>query len=208
MEEVQYRQFSEPTVKSNSIKIYLHQILTIAIFNYSPCKELIETYDEKRKPKIEIWEGNSQKWETLSVDPYHIVSKFYLTLYTLKFNLLTNLFMQQLTVWNSDQLKAGHGPPFQPLFGNIDYQLKRRALWPSLEIHVVYALFYILCTNKNGYLEFKKYLLVKDKNVFDPHFIAQYLLAPVNTIVKTWLLPWMMEPWEDLKSDPKTKNQY
>ena len=52
------------------------------------------------------------------------------------------------------------------------------------------------------------YLSAKDKDVFDPHFIAQYLLAPVNTIVKTWLLPWMMEPYENLKLDPKTKNQY
>src|SRR5688500_3840694 len=131
-----------------------------------------------------------------------------MTLLMLKLNLLTNLFMQQLTVQNSDQSKAGHGPPFRPLFGNIDYQLKRRAIWPNLEVHVVYALFYILCTNKNGYLEFRKYLSAKDKNVFDPYFIAQYLLAPVNTIVKTWLLPWMMKPWAYLLTENKTKNQH
>ena len=42
VEEVPYRQFSDLSVKSNSIKIYLHQILTNAIFNYSPCKDLID----------------------------------------------------------------------------------------------------------------------------------------------------------------------
>ena len=116
--------------------------------------------------------------------------------------------MQQLTVRKSDQSKAGHGPIFQPLFVNIDYQLKRKDLWASLEVHAVYALFYILCTNKNGYLEFRKYLCTKDKDVFDPLFIAQYLLVPVNTIVNNYLLPWMMGLWENLFKVKKNNNKY
>jgi hypothetical protein len=79
-EEASYREMSDPYVKSNCIKKSLHEILTNAIFNYSPCKELIEAYDEKRKPKIENWEKNTQKWETLHADPYHIVSISYLKL--------------------------------------------------------------------------------------------------------------------------------
>ena len=74
-ESVNYRGMSRVYLTSNQIKKDLHEILTKAIFNYSPCKELIDTYEEKRKPKIENWKGKSEKWETLSADPYHIVSK-------------------------------------------------------------------------------------------------------------------------------------
>ena len=35
------------------------------------------------------------------------------------------------------------------------------------------------------------YFLSKDTRVTHPLFIAQYLLVPVNTIVKQCLLPWM-----------------
>ena len=123
----------------------------------------------------------------------------------LKFNHLTNLFIQELTTKKSDQSKAGKGAPFRPLFGNIDYQLKRHKLWNSLEVHVIYALFYLLCSNKKGYLELKMYLMAEDKDVFDPYFIAQYLLVPVNTIVNNYFLPWMMRPWEVLFKVEKPK---
>src|SRR5207253_1074627 len=89
----------------------------------------------------------------------------------------------------------------------IDYQLKRKE-WLNLEVHVIYAIFYLLCTNKEGFLELKKYLVTEDKDLVDPYFIAQYLLVPVNTIVNNYLLPWMMKPWENLNLVEKTKNEY
>ena len=75
MEEAYYREMSSKDLRSNIIKKYLHQILTNAIFNYSPCKELIENYDVKKKPKLAEWKKDTQKWENLSGNPYHIVSK-------------------------------------------------------------------------------------------------------------------------------------
>ena len=52
-----------------------------------------------------------------------------------------------------------------------------------------------MCTNQNGILLFKEYLSCNDQDIFDPIFIAQYLLVPVNTIVKTCLHPWMMKAY-------------
>ena len=83
--------------------------------------------------------------------------------------------------------------PYRPLFGDFDRNLKRRNLWNSVEVHVIYALVFTLCMSRDGVKELKKYFSAEDQDVFDPFFIAQYLLAPVNTIVKNSLLPWMME---------------
>ena len=43
----------------------------------------------------------------------------------------------------------------------------------------------------------KLYHSANDLNICDPLFIAQYLLVPVNTIVKNSLLPWMMKDYDD-----------
>ena len=40
-EELSYKQLSARGVRSNIIKKYLHEILTNAIFNYHPCKDLL-----------------------------------------------------------------------------------------------------------------------------------------------------------------------
>ena len=45
------------------------------------------------------------------------------------------------------------------------------------------------------------YFSHENTQAYDPWFIAQYLFGPVNTIVKNYLLPWMMEPYNDLKLD-------
>src|SRR5687767_12193258 len=44
-----------------------------------------------------------------------------------------------------------------------------------------------------GVIKLETYFSAEDQKVFEPLFIAQYLFAPVNTIVKNSLLPWMME---------------
>src|SRR5207253_1223255 len=41
----------------------------------------------------------------------------------------------------------------------------------------------------------KEYLSSNGQDIFDPIFIAQYLLSPVNTNVKTSLHPWMMKAY-------------
>ena len=123
--------------------------------------------------------------------------------FTLKFYHCINLSVQVLFTE-----KIGQAAPFRPLFGNLSNNLKRKNLWPSLEVHVIYALCYLLCVNLRGCLELKKYLFATDPQVFDPNFIAQYLLVPVNTIVKTCLLPWMMKSYYELSLCSKTSDKY
>ena len=66
---------SKPKVRSNVIKKYLHQILTNAIFAYTPCKELLNIFDtQEEKPKKEKWAGGSNMFLSLSADPFHQVS--------------------------------------------------------------------------------------------------------------------------------------
>ena len=79
------------------------------------------------------------------------------------------------------------------MFGKLDENLKRKSIWPSVEVHAIYALFYILCMSREGIKELRNYLGANDTSIFDPIFIAQYLFCPVNTIVKDGLTSWMMK---------------
>ena len=74
-EDMIYRNFNKDYVKSNKIKKHLNEILTHAIFEYRPCKDLLQMY-KKKKPTAQEWITNTENtyWLTLSVDPYHIVS--------------------------------------------------------------------------------------------------------------------------------------
>jgi hypothetical protein len=54
-EEVVYRDITKTVVRSNLIKKYLHEVLTKAIFNYGPCKDLLDVY-RKKKPTTKDWE--------------------------------------------------------------------------------------------------------------------------------------------------------
>ena len=58
-----------------------------------------------------------------------------------------------------------------------------------------------MCTNRKGLRLLKTYLAGKNQQVFDPYFIAQYLLVPVNTIVTRTLLPWMLKEYQGHKGN-------
>src|SRR5687767_3986393 len=75
----------------------------------------------------------------------------------------------------------------------IIIKASREKLWKRVEAHVIYALVYTMCMSLKGVEQLKKYFSAKDQQVFEPLFIAQYLLTPVNTIVKNSLGPWMMK---------------
>ena len=49
--------------------------------------------------------------------------------------------------------------------------------------------------SREGIKELREYLGANDTSVFEPLFIAQYLLCPVNTIVQDGLLDWMMKKY-------------
>jgi len=71
-EEVYHRDISNPSVKSNQIKKYLHQILTNAIFEYYPCKDLLLV--SKQKPNKDEWSTDKPFWLSLNANPYPQVS--------------------------------------------------------------------------------------------------------------------------------------
>ena len=47
--------------------------------------------------------------------------------------------------------------------------------------------------SREGIIELRNYLGANDSSVFEPLFIAQYLLCPVNTIVYDGFVNWMMK---------------
>jgi len=85
-EDVIYKEIGEKKVRSNIIKMYLHAILTNAIFHYAPCKDLLDVFDENQKPKSDVWATNENKWLHLSAEPFQIVSAISLELFNIAFH--------------------------------------------------------------------------------------------------------------------------
>ena len=71
LEDVYHRNISHESVPSNQIKKYLHEILTNAIFEYNPCKELILS---SKKTSREQWSGDDVFWLSLKANPFPNVS--------------------------------------------------------------------------------------------------------------------------------------
>ena len=80
LEDFTNRHLGNPNVRSNQIKKQLHQILTNAIFNYCPCKDLLDL-SKTKKPSPETWITGANKWLSLASEPLQHVSKhcFFLT---------------------------------------------------------------------------------------------------------------------------------
>ena len=94
---------------------------------------------------------------------------------------------------------------YNPLFTGLHKNLKRRDIWNCAEVHSIYAWFYFLGMSKEGIRKMRFYLSAEDPKTFEPLFIAQYLIVPVNTIVKKYLHPWMMKAHGPKTSDPNTR---
>ena len=72
-EDVYHRNISHDSVRSNHIKQCLHDILTNAIFEYNPCKQLM-LINNKKLPKREDWNENTNMMVSLKADPFSRVS--------------------------------------------------------------------------------------------------------------------------------------
>ena len=73
LEDVYHWDISKDIIRSNKIKKYLHEILTNAIFESYPCKELL-LHVKKKPPNWEEWSGSQVYWESLNANPFHKVS--------------------------------------------------------------------------------------------------------------------------------------
>ena len=170
---------SDKKLKSNVVEKYLHQILTKAIFHYSLYKDLLNIYDDPTfKPKKEIWAKGSNKFLSLSADPFSLVSKYFSNSHNYEVQLTHKCFLCRNYPPRKEKTL-----PFCPSFPKLISNLKRKQLWKSVEVHAIYAFLYILCTNKVGLQHVQIYFSSTDNQIHDPIFIAQYLLAPMNTIV-------------------------
>lgn len=98
-------------------------------------------------------------------------------------------------------------------YEDLTKNLQRRDVWNCVEVHVIYALIHNLGMSQEGVKELKKFVTAEDLKVFDPLFLAQYVMCPVNTIVNKSLVPWLkhqneMElPKKHKKSTPEKKVQ-
>jgi len=73
LEDVYHRDVSLQSVPSNQVKKYLHEILTNAIFEYNPCKELL-LVSKRAKPSKEEWSKDTVFWLSLKANPFPTVS--------------------------------------------------------------------------------------------------------------------------------------
>jgi hypothetical protein len=73
-EEVNYRDSTKMDLRSNQIKKLLFEIVTNAIFEYGPCKDLLLLY-KKMRSTPETYLADSKKWIALGFEPYQVVSE-------------------------------------------------------------------------------------------------------------------------------------
>ena len=81
-EDVPYSGINHPSTRSNKIRYYLHEILTYAIFNYSPSKDLVWNCHKNHIPNFEEWKACNNIWVGLSAEPFQNVSKFNFIFFT------------------------------------------------------------------------------------------------------------------------------
>lgn len=74
-EEVNYEHIGKEHIQSNIIKMHLHEILTNAIFEYCPCKNLLNLCKMVNKPEPKDWKKCAKAWRRLSSVPYQVVSQ-------------------------------------------------------------------------------------------------------------------------------------
>lgn len=60
-------------MRASNIRKYSHKILSKAIFNYCPYKDLLKI--PRKTPTYEEWTEDSNKGLSLNAKPYQIVSK-------------------------------------------------------------------------------------------------------------------------------------
>ena len=73
-EDVYHRDISKDHVRSNEIKQYLHEIMTNAIFNWCPGKDLVS--NAKKAVDRNRWSSNEVFWLSLNAAPFSRVSKY------------------------------------------------------------------------------------------------------------------------------------
>jgi hypothetical protein len=82
-EDVNYKEISNPNLPSNKIKILLHKILSHAIFEYHPCKDLLNLFTKKSKPMAKQWKELGYKnLIKLSAEPFQHVSELFSIVFT------------------------------------------------------------------------------------------------------------------------------
>ena len=85
--------------------------------------------------------------------------------------------MQNLTT-------VGSGEPYLPNLSRLGRNLKLKTTWCSIEVHAIYSLFFIIGNSKEGLQVLKNFLDSDHTDIYDPLYLAQMILSPINDIVE------------------------
>jgi hypothetical protein len=86
-------------------------------------------------------------------------------------------------------MKVNTGRDYRPSYARLGQNLKKSTQWKSIEVHAIYAVFFILGFSAEGLQVLKKFLNSFHDDIYDPLFLAQMVLSPLNSIVDELLLP-------------------
>jgi hypothetical protein len=85
--------------------------------------------------------------------------------------------------------KVNVGLPHRPNCARLSQNLKKKEEWRSIEVHAVCSLFFVPGCSAEGLEVLRKFLKAEDELMFNPAFLAQMVLSPLNSIVDDVLLP-------------------
>jgi hypothetical protein len=81
------------------------------------------------------------------------------------------------------------GQEFRPNYARLGQNLKKGKIWNSVEVHAIYALFFILGYSTEGLQVLKTFLNSEHEEIYHPVLLAQMVLSPLNSIVDDVLIP-------------------
>jgi hypothetical protein len=81
------------------------------------------------------------------------------------------------------------GQQFRPNYARLGQNLRKLKIWKSIEVHAIYALFFILGYSTEGLQVLKTFLDSEHEEIYHPVLLAQMVLSPLNSIVDDVLLP-------------------
>jgi hypothetical protein len=80
------------------------------------------------------------------------------------------------------------GRPYRPCYARLAQNLKKQKEWRSIEVHAIYSLFFILGYSLEGLRVLQKFLNSTHDEIYNPLFLAQMVLSPLNSIIQDVLI--------------------
>jgi hypothetical protein len=168
----------------------LNEIIARVLFQENPTSSLAliniphpATYDvwmNATSPKGEV-----KPWTSLDGNPFTSLSyKNYCRYNFCHFSFVTNYISSFLSIVSFQTVTVSHGTgKYSPVARHLLLNLKQTNVWKSVEVHAIYALFFIVGYSQEGLQILKDFLDSTHNNIYDPVFLAQMVLRPLNSII-------------------------